>query len=439
MVLDSLDSYQTVTTSRGTVVLQTKEAPLLKPYVEAELNRSIQIYEQKYRMKLPGPVRLEVYPNHEDFIVRTLGLPGQAGLLGVTFGLVVAMDSPSAREPGQFNWAATLRHELSHVFVVTATHHRVPRWFTEGVAVHEETATNPRWGDRMTPDIVAAIQQKRLLPVSQLERGFVRPRYPSQVLVSYFQAGKMCDFIVERWGNDAILGMVRSFADHKTTEDAIHDNLHISPEQFDKDFEAWLNPQTEPVVKQLAAWKKDMETAHASLKVGKLDDAISIGTKALAAYPDYVQGGSAYEVLAKAYSDKKDDGKAVAILEQYRDRGGRNLSLLKQLAALEQKAGSPDKAADTYRCILDIYLEDDDVHRKFGALELAANRPDAAIREFQAVLALQPADVAQSHYDLARAFAAAQRKDNARDEVLLALEAAPGFKPAQQLLLQLNK
>ena len=77
-------------------------------------------------------MRLEVYPNHDDFIVRTLGLPGQGGLLGVTFGLVVAMDSPSARPPGDFNWASTMWHELSHVYILTATHHLVPRWFTEG-------------------------------------------------------------------------------------------------------------------------------------------------------------------------------------------------------------------------------------------------------------------------------------------------------------------
>ena len=129
----------------------------MRPYVEAEVEKSIGIYERKYKMKLPGPVRLEVYPNHDDFIVRTLGLPGQGGLLGVTFGLVVAMDSPSARAPGQFDWATTIRHEFSHVFVVTATHHLVPRWFTEGLAVHEESATNPRWGDRLTPDIVNAL------------------------------------------------------------------------------------------------------------------------------------------------------------------------------------------------------------------------------------------------------------------------------------------
>src|SRR2546429_6856738 len=91
-------------------------------------------------MKLPGPVQVEVYPDHEDFAVRTTGMPG-LGAFGVTFGQVVAMDSPSAYKPGGLNWGSTLWHEMSHVFILTATNHRVPRWFTEGLAVQDRKST----------------------------------------------------------------------------------------------------------------------------------------------------------------------------------------------------------------------------------------------------------------------------------------------------------
>ncbi len=145
---------------------------------------------------------MELYPNHEDFAVRTMGMPG-LGALGVTFGNVVAMDSPSARAPGTNHWASTMWHELSHVYVLNATHHRVPRWFTEGMAVHEETAVSPDWGDRLTPDVIKAIADKKLLPVATLDRGYIHPSYPSQVIVSYFQGGQICDFINQKWGYDA--------------------------------------------------------------------------------------------------------------------------------------------------------------------------------------------------------------------------------------------
>jgi predicted Zn-dependent protease len=347
------------------------------------------------------------------------------------------MDSPSAREPGQFNWAATIRHELSHVFVVTATHNRVPRWFGEGLAVHEESATNPRWGDRMTPDIVTALEHKKLLPVMELERGFIRPTFPGQVSVSYYEAGKMCDYISERWGESKLLDMVHSFGDRKTSEQVIRENLQESPAQFDKDFLAWLDKQTAGTVQQFDEWKKQVQAANADLAAGKNDEAIQKATSASNTYRDYVGDGSLYEVLAKAYLEKGDSAAAIANLERYRDRGGRNLSTLKQLADLEAKAGQPRKAIDTYRGILDLYLEDASVHQKLGTLDLDSGNTQEAVREFRAVIAMKPSDPAQAHYDLAKALYAAKRPGDARDEVLLSLEAAPDFKPAQRLLLKL--
>ncbi len=69
--LDTLKDYQTFKTGTTELVLNKKEAALLRPYIEPELERAIATYERKYKMKLPGPVRLEVYPNHDDFVVRT--------------------------------------------------------------------------------------------------------------------------------------------------------------------------------------------------------------------------------------------------------------------------------------------------------------------------------------------------------------------------------
>ena len=49
------------------------------------MRSAIATYEKKYQLKLDRPVQVEVYPDHEDFAVRTLGMPG-LGALGVTFG-----------------------------------------------------------------------------------------------------------------------------------------------------------------------------------------------------------------------------------------------------------------------------------------------------------------------------------------------------------------
>jgi tetratricopeptide (TPR) repeat protein len=438
-LLDTLDNYETFKTPTAELMLNGKEAALLRPYIEPELQRAIATYERKYRMKLPAPVRLEVYPNHDDFVVRTLGLPGQGGLLGVTFGLVVAMDSPSARPPGEFNWASTMWHELSHVYVLTATHHLVPRWFTEGLAVHEEGAASPDWADRMTPEIVGALQKKQLLPVLELDRGFVRPQYPSQVIVSYYQAGKICDYIAEKWGDNALLGMIHSYAARKTTAEVIEDNLHENAASFDKEFSAWLDQKTGNTVRHFDEWKRSLKAAYQNLQDGKKDEA---GKQALAVqnlYPEYVGTQSGYEITADSYLSKGDKPAAAKELEQYRDLGGKNPQTLKKLAQVEQETGNAKQAQVTLAKLNYIYPEDEEIHRKLGNLLLEGGDASGAVLESRAVLALKPADAAESHYQLAKALHAAHRLSEAKDQVVMALEAAPGFKPAQQLLLQLSQ
>ncbi len=439
MLLDTLKDYETFKSGTTELMLNKNEAALLRPYIEPELQRAIATYERKYKMKLPGPVRLEVYPNHEDFVVRTLGLPGQGGLLGVTFGMVVAMDSPSARPPGQFNWASTMWHELSHVYVLTATNHLVPRWFTEGLAVHEEGAASPDWGDRMTPEIVKALQNKQLLPVLELDRGFVRPQYPTQVIVSYFEAGQICDYIAQKWGNDALLGMIHSYAARKTTADAIQDNLHETAAAFDKDFSAWLDQKTGNTVRHFDEWRQGVKAAYSDLQNGKQDDAIRQGLAILDYYPDYVGSQSVYELIDEAYIGKNDKPAAIQELERYRDTGGTNIDTLKKLARLEQDSGKSSQAEITLKKLNYVYPEEEEIHRRLGALLLADGDANGAIREGEAVVALRPSDIAVAHYELAKAFYAAHRINEAKDHVVMALEAAPGFKPAQQLLLELSQ
>ena len=61
-----------------------------------------------------------------------------------------------------------------------------------------------------------------------------------------------------------------------------------------------------------------------------------------------------------------------------------------------------------------------------------------AIREYTAVVALNPLDKAGAHFNLAQAYYASGQRDKAEESVLAALEAAPGYRPAQKLLLEIE-
>ncbi len=440
-LLDSYKNFDTFQTTEAGVQVNLKlrktEAELLRPYFQSELQKILTTYEKKYKMTLPGPVQIEVYPDHEDFAVRTMGMPG-LGALGVTFDEVVAMDSPSGRKPGDFNWGSTLWHEMDHVFVLAATNHRVPRWFAEGLAVHEEGQANPEWASRATPEVLLAIRDKKLLPVSDIDRGFLFPEYPSQVLVSYFEAGAMCDFIQERWGADKLVAMVHSFAALKPTPDVIEANLQVTPARFDKDYFTWLDRKYGQTAASFDAWRKSLKELAAAFASGQNDVVIAQAPKVIQLYPEYIGDANAYEMLSQAQLVKHDKPAAVATLSSYKEMGGMSPPTLEKLASLQQEMGDTQSAAATLGALNYIYPETENPHRQLGALWLAQGNYAGAEREYGAVLAMHPLDKASAEFDLAKAYYAAGDKAKAEDSVLLALETAPGFRPAQKLLLQIK-
>ena len=171
---DSFKDYVQIDKGEFEIILHDREQALLDEYIYELADQAYQHFAQRYRHRPTRPIRVELYPDHADFSVRSVGLAG-VGLLGVCFGPVVAMDSPAARERSAFNWGSTLWHELAHVFHMSVTDNRVPRWFTEGLSVYEERAARPGWGGDVNPDFLLAYLAGDLLPLSELNNGFRAP------------------------------------------------------------------------------------------------------------------------------------------------------------------------------------------------------------------------------------------------------------------------
>ncbi len=444
-LLDTYKDYDTFTWPSaaapvGILKLDKKESAALRPYFEAEMKRAMATYEKKYGYKMTKPVQMEVYRQEGDFAVRVMGLPG-VGLLGVTFDTVVAMDGPSSRAKQEgYHWASVLWHELSHVYTIAMTNERVPRWFTEGVAVHEEAATTPDWGDRLNPPILTAIREKKLLPIAQMDRGFVHPTYPEQVIVSYFQAGKICDFIVKRWGDQKLVDMIHAFSDANiTTVDVIRQQLKIEPEQFDKDFLADLNEQAGKTVGSFEAWTKQLRDLNQAIKEDKAPaDLLQKARELEDMYPEYVEAGNAYVMAANACLKTGNKACAMAEYAKYSRIGGRDLDAMEKYAALLAEAGNKKDAAAALGRMIYVFPLDAGLHEKLGNLDLETGNNADAVREFQVLVALNTGDKAGSHYNLAKAYKAEGQTDKAREEAITALEVAPEYRPAQKLLLEVS-
>src|SRR6266511_952232 len=158
-LLDAMKEYRETKHGDFVIKADAKESDVLAPYAAELLDEAKAKLSAKYKFTPRAPIAVEIFPNHEDFAVRALGLPG-LGALGVCFGQVIAQDSPSARN-GQFNWGSTLWHEYTHVITLQITDHLIPRWFSEGLSVFEEHNARPGWGDDWSVENITAFAENR--------------------------------------------------------------------------------------------------------------------------------------------------------------------------------------------------------------------------------------------------------------------------------------
>lgn len=431
--------------------LDRKEADALRPYVLEVARDSIATFSQRYGFQPREPVTIELYPDHDDFAVRVAALPG-IGLLGVTFGYLVAMDSPSGRATGDFHWGSVLWHEMAHVFTLEATDHRVPRWLSEGISVFEEWRTGPAPGVTVTPDVIKALHEGRFLPIADLDSGFIRPQYPQQVQVSYMQAGLVCLFIEQRWGFDQLRALLRQFTRETSTQAAVESTFKLPAKEFDTQFDAFVRQRYASLLARHEEWQKLYQAAR---KAGEGEpgdarpgddrprddsqwaDAIEPARKAIEIYPEYTGPGSPYLILARALDKSGDRHQAIEVLTQYRAAGGWEPPALRDLSAWLDAAGRVPEATEVLAALNYVDPLNAELHSQLGERLLAGERAEDALREFKVLLAISAHDPAPANFGMARALRALGDTAASRHHLLDALATAPHYKPAQQLLLQM--
>lgn len=486
-LMDSYSRFDSFETDKFRVRLHQKESALLRPYVESILKESLETITKRYNYTPTQKVVFEMFPDHEDFAVRTLGIPG-LGALGASFGPVVAMDAPSARPTGEFHWGSTLWHELAHVITLGITKNRVPRWFTEGLSVYEEAHSKLGWGDPLSLTTFHALQKYGLVAMNELNGVFVRPKYPNQVVFAYFQSGLICEYIIDKHGFAKINEMLRAYGEAKTDAQVFQEKLGVSLEEFDKLFKEYAREKTYDFGKAVDFSKMEdqsiearfvhppgtggegeeegeeeeegdpqafvkglleeaqgtsqdfigkLRTASRLRKEKKLKEAIQIAEEAKAMLPPYTEDGNAYELLADIYIEQGQKEKAVAELLEWRRHRGRNPEAFSKLANLLHEQGRRKEAMQVVEDSLQVAMYDIKSHQSLGDWSLEEGDNATAIRAFQGVLALNPPDQAAAHYKLATAYMKLSKTAEAREQVLAALEIAPGYRPAQKLLLEL--
>jgi tetratricopeptide (TPR) repeat protein len=406
-----------------------------------------------------------MFPRHDDFAVRTVGLPGMIGALGACFGRVVTLDSPKARPPGDFNWEPTLWHELAHVFTLQLSNQRVPRWLTEGISVYEEKLGSPGgregellgWGREGELMFVAAYGRREHMSLKELNAAF---QDPEKISLAYYEASLLAEQIVTNYGMGALRKLLTTYGQGVEGEAALRTGLGVDIDRLQADFDKLLAAKYDSIVKAMTP-PKELEPGKANpeavagafpgsfqaqvalgeffWKSGRIDEAYKALERAAQLVPMATGPKSPHAMMAQIAIAQKDRARAITELEALLQFAHTDLDSARLLAKeLEQAGGNNGTRLMTaYERVAALDPFDAANHSALGRMKMQRGDAAMAARSFRAAIAAGSLDAAAANADLAEAYLATGDKAQAKRAALAAIEVAPGYQRAQDLLLRL--
>jgi Tfp pilus assembly protein PilF len=178
---------------------------------------------------------------------------------------------------------------------------------------------------------------------------------------------------------------------------------------------------------------------HQLRKAGQTDEAMQAFERAATLLPIATGKESPHVQMAEIALEKKDRARAISELQAVVATDFDNIEAPRQLASLLRQDGvdDPAKLRPVYERIAAIDPFDSEAHAMLGRMAMQRNEADVASREFRTVIALKPVDRAAAHTDLAESYLKSGKKAEAKKQTLAALEIAPSYERAQELLLKL--
>lgn len=242
-LLEEVASYETIETPHFLLRFAPGIDELLVREMVPKLERVYEDIVSVFGWKPARQTVIELYPDHERFAIRIIGMPDIHTMAACT-GPCIAMESPRTGIPsehmGNYDWERVLRHEFTHTVNLDQTDYRVPLWFTEAAAVLMETS--PRsW--RTSEMLADELQNGTLLELDELSWAFVRPRRPQDRSLAYAQSNWMLEFLIERWGQESLQALMTKFREGISWRPALKDVTGLDQDTFFEQFVEWANSQ----------------------------------------------------------------------------------------------------------------------------------------------------------------------------------------------------
>jgi tetratricopeptide (TPR) repeat protein len=290
-----------------------------------------------------------------------------------------------------------------------------------------------------------------------LNAGFMDP---ATISMAYYEASLLVEYLVETRGQGALESLVRAFADGGDTDATLRKTLNTTLPELQPQFTTWLNTRFDSILKarrtpddvvitsrtppetleQLAEahpgyFDLQVRLGEVRAQAGDTAGAYSAWERAITLVPAATGEDGPRARIVKLAMEQGDAPRAIAALEETLKREGANVDAARQLAMLLDRAEQPVRAAQAWARVAALDPFDANASAVLGREALSRRDAELAARWFRAALAAGPADRAAAHCDLAESYLGTGQAALAKRQVLAALENAPMYARAQDLLL----
>ncbi len=463
---DELQRFTTLEQDGFIVRMEATEAAVYGHRVLDLLHEARQTLCPKYGIELTQPVIVEIFPEPADFAVRTFGMPGVSGYLGVCFGNVITANSPASQTASPSNWESVLWHEFAHVVTLNRTLNRMPRWLSEGISVYEERQRDSAWGQRMTPAWRQRILAGQITPIGELSGAFLNAGDASDIAFAYYQSSLVVEHLVNEFGLDALNDVLEDLAAGLSINEALQrhtaslDELDESFATFARDLAAgpvpeseWTSPDLADVdgdspSDKLRNWIEQNPNNYAGLKLytelllrqGNDEQAEPLLRRLIEMEPRATGANGPLMQLARLFRKRGDTLQEREILTRLVEIDDSAHEALLRLLELDAAASDWQAVQQNARRLRAIDPLIPQPHRFLADASEKLGDADEARMSLESLLALGTDDSATLHYRLARSLAESddsRHQLQARRHILQSLEQAPRYRDALRLLLQI--
>lgn len=243
--------FLTATSPDGRYVVRHAPGPdaVLVPYAFAAMADAERALGEDLGVRLPGPIRLEIYPSAAS-LAQVSSLTVQEIATTGTIALCkwdrLMVTTPRALVRG-YPWMDTIGHELVHLLLARASRDRAPVWLQEGVAKFLER----RWRGgppraELDPSAEALLQDaarnRRLLPFERLHPSIARLPSQEDAALAFAQVATFVELFHQRHGAEGLRRAIRSVAEGTDAREAL---AQVAGEGFDALERRWQRSVSE--------------------------------------------------------------------------------------------------------------------------------------------------------------------------------------------------